>query len=94
MSKAAEPLARRAFLEALVILPALAGLLVSKAAADASKAAKSAMHYQSTPNGKMQCSGCRFFIAGSDPKSDGTCQVVDGDISPNGYCIAYSAKSS
>ncbi|HEY1882762.1 MAG TPA: hypothetical protein VGG51_06960 [Candidatus Cybelea sp.] len=83
---------RRSFLEGLVLLPALAATLSGVAAADSSKASKSAMHYQSSPNGSMQCAGCKFFIPGSDAKSDGTCQVVDGAISPTGYCMAYSAK--
>lgn len=92
MPKAQNAVPRRSFLGALVVLPGLAGLLTARVSADASKAQKSAMHYQSTPNGSMQCSGCKFFIPGSDPKGDGTCQVVDGAISPNGYCMAYSAK--
>ena len=83
---------RRAFLGSIIALPALAAALTGEAAADASKATKSAMHYQSSPNNGMQCSGCRFFNAASDPKSDGTCQVVDGAISPSGYCVAFTAK--
>ncbi|HEY2476004.1 MAG TPA: hypothetical protein VGI19_14535 [Candidatus Cybelea sp.] len=94
MANAPDGPARRAFLEGLIILPALAVLLPATAAADSSKASKSAMHYQSSPNGTMQCSGCKFFIPGADAKSDGTCQVVDGSISPSGYCQAFSAKSS
>jgi hypothetical protein len=77
----------------MLVLPSLSGLLTARAAADASKAPKSAMHYQDSPNNGMQCSGCRFFNPGSDAKSNGTCQIVDGSISPSGYCMAYSAKS-
>ncbi|MFZ1017628.1 MAG: hypothetical protein WAN39_07125 [Candidatus Cybelea sp.] len=92
MANAPDRPGRRSFLEGLVLLPALAATLGGIAAADSSKATKSAMHYQSSPSGSMQCSGCKFFIPGSDAKSDGTCQVVDGAISPTGYCMAYSAK--
>jgi hypothetical protein len=92
MANAPDRPARRSFLEGLVLLPALAATLGGIALADSSKATKSAMHYQSSPNGSMQCAGCKFFIPGSDAKSDGTCQVVDGPISPAGYCTAYSAK--
>jgi hypothetical protein len=88
------PVTRRAFLEGVVILPAFAAALAAGASADASKATQSAMHYQSTPNGTMHCSQCKFFIAGKDASSDGSCQVVDGSISPNGYCMAYTPKSS
>jgi hypothetical protein len=87
-------LTRRAFLGSAVILPALAAMVPSAASADASKAPQSAMHYQSTPNGNMRCSGCKFFIPASDASASGACQIVDGSISPNGYCMAYSAKSS
>ncbi len=85
---------RRTFLEGAIVLPALAAALTGVAAADASKAPQAQMHYQSTPNGSMHCSLCKFFIPGKDASSNGTCQVVDGSISPNGYCVAYAAKSS
>jgi len=73
------------------MLPTLAGLLAAKAAAD-SKASPASMHYQTSPNGSMQCSKCQFFIPGQDAQSNGTCRVVDGSISPSGYCIAFTAK--
>jgi len=94
MSESMDSLNRRRFLVSAIALPALAGLLTVSAIADGSKATQASMRYQSTPNGSMQCSGCRFFIAGKDPTSSGSCQVVDGSISPNGYCMGYSAKSS
>jgi hypothetical protein len=94
MADEAAPLTRRTFLGGVVMLPALAGLLTAGASADASKAPQASMHYQSTPNGSMHCAGCKFFIPGKDANSDGSCQVVDGAISPNGYCIAYTPKSS
>jgi hypothetical protein len=84
---------RARFLGSMIALPPLFTVLAGKAAADSSKAPKSSMHYQTTPNGSMQCSGCKFFVPGADSKSDGTCQIVDGSISPSGYCMAYSAKS-
>ena len=84
---------RRTFLGSVVVLPLLAGMAPAAALADGSKASKDSMHYQTSPNGSMQCSGCKFFIPGQDAKSDGTCKIVDGAISPNGYCMAYVAKS-
>ena len=85
-------LTRETFLRSAVLLPALAGMLGAAASADASKASQGSMHYQTSPNGSMQCSGCKFFISGTDPKANGSCQIVDGSISPSGYCIAYTAK--
>lgn len=83
---------RRHFVVTLAALPVLAGACVARASADSSKVSKAAMHYQTAPNGGMQCSGCRFFTPGSDARSDGSCQIVEGAISPSGYCIAYAAK--
>jgi High potential iron-sulfur protein len=82
---------RQSFLKGIVLLPGLAGLLTAVAAAD-SKSSQASMHYQTTPNDGKQCSGCQFFIPGQDPKGSGSCKLVDGSISPNGYCIAYTAK--
>jgi hypothetical protein len=75
-------------------MPAFAGLLTAAALGDSAKASQASMHYQTTPNGSSQCSGCKFFIPGQDANADGTCQIVDGVISPHGYCMAYNAKSS
>lgn len=76
----------------MVVLPALAGLVTSRAVADGSKASQASMHYQTTPNGDEQCSKCQFFIPGQDESSNGTCKIVDGSISPRGYCMAFNAK--
>lgn len=72
------------------ILGALATLAVFTAARGAiaqGKAAKSAVRYQDQPKGAQRCSGCAHFI------SSGECKVVEGPISPNGWCMAYAAKS-
>jgi hypothetical protein len=93
MSEAHRGFSRRSFLGSVIVLPVLASALTVNAVADGSKVSKESMHYQTSPNGNMQCSGCRFFTPGSDAKSDGTCQIVDGAISPNGYCMAFAARS-
>jgi hypothetical protein len=85
-------LSRRSFIGGAVLLPALARALTAAAAADASKASQASMHYQTSPNGGAQCSKCQFFIPGQDAQSNGTCRIVDGSISPHGYCMAFSAK--
>lgn len=94
MARETTRVTRRTFLEGAIILPALAVAVGGAAAADASKAPQAQMHYQSTPSGNMHCAICKFFIAGKDASSNGSCQIVDGSISPNGYCMAYSPKSS
>lgn len=66
---------------AITSTPAIAGV------------AKAAMQYRDTPNGKQECSNCSLFVPGSSAKANGTCKVVDGSISPHGYCVAYAAKA-
>jgi High potential iron-sulfur protein len=85
-------LTRRTFLGGAILLPSLAVLSSGRAGADSSKASQASMHYQTSPNGNKQCSGCKFFLPGSDPSANGSCQIVDGSISPHGYCIAFTAK--
>jgi hypothetical protein len=85
---------RKIFLGSVIVLPALAGLFTATpAAADTAKSSQASMHYQTTPNDGKQCSGCNFFIPGGSASANGTCKIVDGSISPTGYCIAYNAKS-
>jgi hypothetical protein len=51
------------------------------------KVAQSAAQYQASPKNGQQCSTCSHFQAPS------SCQVVDGSISPNGWCALYTKKS-
>jgi len=94
MAREATRVTRRTFLEGAIVLPALAAAVTGVAVADASKAPQAQMHYQPTPSGNMHCAICKFFIPGKDASSNGSCQIVDGSISPNGYCMAYTPKSS
>ena len=72
-------------------------MLASKAAE--AKASKAAVHYQDSPNGMRMCHMCKFYIAaggkgsgmmGGGMMGDGACQVVEGTISPMGYCDLYA----
>lgn len=85
---------RKTFLGSIVALPALVGIAATgPARSDASKSSQASMHYQTTPNDGKQCSGCTFFIPGGSATSNGSCKIVDGAISPTGYCIAFTPKS-
>jgi hypothetical protein len=64
----------------------------SALAAESAKASQASMKYQDHPNGKQHCDGCMQFIPGSSPKANGTCKVVAGKISPQGWCIAFAPK--
>jgi len=49
--------------------------------------------YQTEPNNGHQCSGCKLFIPGATADANGTCKSVAGDITPNGWCVLFSAKT-
>ena len=88
-------LTRGEFVQRAVALPALAGLLYATETAPAqAKGSQAQYKYQSKPNGSKKCSNCTFFIPGKSASANGSCKIVDGTISPNGYCIAWSAKTS
>jgi len=57
------------------------------------KATKQAMHYQEQPKDGQQCATCIQFIPGAKPGASGECQIVEGPISPNGWCIEYIKKN-
>ena len=63
-----------------------ASLVPDNAALAQQKATKEAMKYQDKPNGEKQCSNCLQFVA------PGSCKVVEGTVSPSGYCIAWVKK--
>jgi len=84
---------RGAFARGMFVLPALAGCAVATALAGDQKASQSAMQYQTHPNGDQQCLKCTFFQPADAADAPGTCKIVDGAISPNGYCVAFSPKS-
>lgn len=52
----------------------------------ASKVSKVDAAYQEQPKGDQQCASCQFFIAESS-----TCKLVEGDISPQGWCKFWAA---
>lgn len=92
--KDGEKLSRARFVQTAVILPAFAAALGSiPAQAQAPSGTKTQFKYQDTPKDRHQCSGCTFYIPGKSATANGTCKIVKGDISPKGWCQAFSAKS-
>lgn len=77
----------------LICLPALAALIALGTGVAQAKGSKSQFKYQTTPNDGHQCSGCSFFIPGKSKTAAGTCKLVDGSISPSGWCEAYTPKT-
>ncbi|HEV3091900.1 MAG TPA: high-potential iron-sulfur protein [Candidatus Cybelea sp.] len=85
---------RRNFLSGIIVLPALAGLALAQTTTAQAKGSKTQFKYQGTPSNGKKCSQCTQYVAGSSAKANGTCKIVDGSISPNGWCIAFAPKKS
>lgn len=58
------------------------------AAPAAAKSSQASVQYQAQPKGEQKCSGCQHFIAESN-----TCKLVEGQISPNGWCSLWSKQA-
>ncbi len=82
-------LSRRQLLRGATFAAGCTAFLASTLAtqrAEAKMAQKAAL-YQETPKDGKQCANCTLFVAPS------SCKIVDGTISPNGYCRFFVAKS-
>lgn len=52
-----------------------------------------AANYQTKPNGGKECGGCSLFIPGKSATANGSCKLVQGSISPHGWCKFYTPKA-
>jgi hypothetical protein len=84
-------ISRRTLLKGVVGMTGVALATVYTVTAQG-KAFKAAMKYQDKPKGDQECSNCKFFISGKTSTANGTCRVVEGSISPTGWCTAYVKK--
>jgi len=86
--------ARRRLLGQAAALPVLLALplLARPSAARAGNASKDDFHYQDHPNDDKRCANCVQFIPAGDGRQPGTCKIVAGSISPNGWCMAFTPK--
>jgi hypothetical protein len=73
-------LARRAFFKNMAFL----GLVMFSTSKLHAKGSKKQYQYQETPKNGEACKDCNYF----EPKSN-TCKVVEGSISPQGWCALY-----
>ena len=96
-------ISRRTLLKGIALFSAAAVPLLASATAAEAKATKSAVHYQDFPNGMRTCSMCKFFISAGGRRSGmmghrmmgaAACQLVEGRISPMGYCDLYAPRSA
>ncbi|MGN6057937.1 MAG: high-potential iron-sulfur protein [Sphingomicrobium sp.] len=83
------PLSRRNFLNiAAVGSGALIAVgLTDSASAAPKKFSQQQAHYQGIPKSGQRCQSCALW----QPPT--ACQVVDGQVSPAGWCILYQPKS-
>jgi hypothetical protein len=88
-----EKLSRRTLLKKGSVL--LAGIAILPAvlqshSALAGTGSKKDFNYQDHPRDGKTCAHCGSYI--SSGKAAGTCRILAGSISPQGWCIAYSEK--
>lgn len=84
----AEDLSRRRLLAAGLLATTAAGA----ARAGSSKVSKAAASYQFTPKGSERCGACASFVPGSAPDKPGGCEVVEGAIPSDGWCVLFSPR--
>jgi hypothetical protein len=77
----------------VLVLPALTAAIAAGTGGIARADNRVDLKYQSTPKGDQMCSACTLFVPGKTPASDGTCKVITGTISPNGWCTAFAKRS-
>jgi|1186.fasta_scaffold1139857_2 hypothetical protein len=65
-----------------LLMPLLAG---------AAKLAKGDVQYQDRPKDGKDCDDCMHYVRGANG-APSTCKVVDGPISPHGYCLAFTRQ--
>lgn len=92
MSVLGKDVTRKEALSHLLVLPALAGMLALGSTAIARADSRTDLKYQSTPKGTQKCSGCALFTPGKTASDNGTCKVITGPISPNGWCTAFAPR--
>ena len=81
-------LVRSAEAAGLVALTAVVGNISSAA----TKAAKGDFMYQDHGHDGKTCGQCKFFSSGGPNQPIGSCSIVDGVISRNGWCAAFAPK--
>ena len=83
----AKPLqSRRQVLQCAAIAAGGVAVAIAMASPAQAKMSFQASGYQPTPKGDQNCVGCSLFQAPS------SCILVDGKISPDGWCRFYRKK--
>jgi len=79
---------RRCLLRGLALAGGSASLLAANFVrpADAAQVSQKLVAYQDTPHNAQECDNCAQFL---EPSS---CKVVEGTVSPKGWCKVYVKK--
>jgi len=80
-------LSRRTIVTRSVAGAAGAAVLLGLVIKASAKMAQKAVEYQDTPKGDQECSNCSLF---QEPNA---CTLVDGEISPKGWCKFWVKKA-
>ena len=86
-----EVISRRGILRGATVLAGGAALVagsLAPATAQSGKMTQQAAAYQPSPKNGQKCLDCSFFV---QPQA---CKLVDGTISPVGWCKFYAKKTS
>ncbi len=90
MAKNSNDITRRSFCQgaaaSVLGLFGIAALSIEPAAAQ-TKMSQASASYQDSPKGQQSCATCALFTP-----PDG-CKMVEGTISPHGWCSVFTAKS-
>ena len=78
---------RRTIIVQTVACAAGAASLFGPVTEASAKMAQKAVEYQDTPKGDQECSNCSLF---QEPNA---CTLVDGEISPKGWCKFWVKKA-
>ncbi|WP_060566642.1 MULTISPECIES: high-potential iron-sulfur protein [unclassified Massilia] len=84
--------ARRRLLKQALCFPVAVMVLGSRGAAQAGTASKEDFHYQDHPNEGKRCAMCTAFNPPPQGQALGTCNVVAGPVSADGWCMAFNPK--
>jgi len=72
----------RALVAGSILMPLITG---------AAKLAKADVQYQDRPRDGRDCDDCIHFVPGAKG-TPSSCKVVEGQVSPHGYCLAFTPK--
>ncbi len=102
-------ISRRKWLSSATVFTATAGAfsLAPASSSAEGKVSKSTAQYQDYPKAMQMCGMCKYFITangrrggmmgggmGPGMMAAGTCQVVEGRISPMWWCVLYAPSGT